>query len=129
MSTITPSWTENQTDVDFSDTSPADTVSATCTIDLAANGYDMVTAQISFTNNSTATDYVTLSLYSSSDSGTTIDDNAYWSQQVTPMTNTTQEITIDIVNKPFVMIEFTNDSTQEVTALDLIYAGRKWVSS
>jgi len=129
MATITPSWTENQTDIDFSDTSPADTIAATCTIDLAANGYDLVSAQIKWTNNSTATDYSTIAMYSSPDSGVTIDDIPIWSQQVTTVSNTQQEISISISNVPFVMIEFTNDTTQEVTGLDLVYAGRKWVSA
>lgn len=129
MATITPSWTENQTDVDFSDTSPANTIIATATVDLAAAGYDMVVAQLKFTCNASAIDYSVISLYSSPDSGVTFDDVAIWSQQVTAATNTQTEISVTISNLACVQIAFENQTDYEITGLDIVYAGRKWVSA
>jgi hypothetical protein len=128
MATITASWTENITTVDFSDTSPADTVSSTASIDLAADGYDCIVAQVSWTFNASATDYIAIHVYADVNSGSNPDDIPLFSQRVSAE-NAAKEISIVIKDVPFVDIVFENQSNQEVTSLDLIYAGRKWASA
>jgi len=129
MATITASWTENQTDVDFSDTSPADTVLSTASVDLASSGYDMIVAQIIFTFHASATDYVDISLYYDVNSGTNPSDIADYSMRVSATAGATKELNLTIQDVPYVDIVFDNESNQEVTNLDLIYAGRKWSSA
>ena len=129
MPTITAAWTENQTDVDFDDTSPADTVSSTASIDLAAAGYDKVIAQIIFTWDGSATDYINIHLFYDVNSGSNPSDIADYSMRIDADAGVTQEVNLTIEDVPYVDIVFENQSNQEITALDLIYAGRKWSSA
>ena len=129
MATITASWTENITAVDFDDTSPADTVAATASIDLAADGYDCIVVQIKFTFHASAADYITISVYADVNSGSSPDDIPIFSQRVASIAGVSKEMSIVLQDLPFVDIVFLNDSQQEVTNLDLIYAGRKWASA
>ena len=129
MATITAAWTENQTGVDFDDASPADTVVATADIDLASSGYDMVVAQIIFTFDGSATDYVDINLYYDVNSGSNPSDIADYSIRVDAEAGATKEINLTIENTPYVTIAFDNESNQEITGLDLVYAGRKWSSA
>lgn len=128
MATISASWTENVTAVDFNDTSPADTVSSTASIDLATDGYDCIVAQVKWTFNASATDYIAIHVYADVNSGSSPDDIPLFSQRVTAE-NASKEISLVIQDVPFIDIVFENQSNQEVTDLDLIYAGRKWVSA
>lgn len=129
MATITAAWTENQTDVDFDDTSPADTVLSTASVDLAASGYDMIIAQIIWTFDGSASDYINIHLYYDVNSGSNPSDIADYSIRVDATAGATKEINLTIENVPYVDIVFENQSNQEVTALDLVYAGRKWSSA
>jgi len=126
MSTVTATWAENQTGVDFSDTSPADTVSSTASIDLATSGYDMIVAQIIWTFHASASDYVDIFVYGDVNSGSNPSDIADYSQRITATAGATKELNIVIKDMPYVDIVFNNQSNQEVTSLDLIYAGRTW---
>lgn len=129
MATISASWTENITTVDFDDTSPADTVSATASIDLANDGYDCIVVQIKFTFDGSATDYVQIHVYADVNSGSSPDDIALFSQRISATAGASKEISFVIQDLPFVDIVFENQSNQEVTSLDLIYAGRKYTSA
>ena len=119
-------WTENQTDVDFADTSPADNVQTKADIDLADNGYDLVQAQIVITWHASATDYADINLYSSPNSGSNDDSIAYFSQRVDADAGNTTRITVWLENVAYVAIEVDNQSNQEISTLDLVYAGRSW---
>lgn len=129
MATISASWTENQTDVDFDDTSPADTVTATASLDIAASGYDLVVAQISFTWNGSATDYIEIAVYADVNSGSSVDTIALFSQRIDANAGNTDKISFVLDGLPYVDITFENQSNQEITSLDLIYAGRKFTSA
>ncbi len=126
MSTGTASWTENITSVDFDDTSPADTVVAVASVDLDTDGYDCIVAQISWTFHGSATDYIVIHVYADVNSGSAPDDIALFSQRVDATAGAAKEISVVLKDLPFVDITFENQSNQEITSLDLIYAGRKW---
>lgn len=128
MATITPDWEENQTGVDFDDTSPADTVTAEADIDLATNGYDLVAAQISWAWDASATDYITILVYADVNSGSSVDTLPIYTERVYADAGNTTKRSIIIEGVPYATIEFENQSNQEITSLDLIYAGRKWSS-
>lgn len=126
MATGTAVWTENQTDVNFDDLTPADGVQTKADFDLAASGYDMIVVQVSIDWNASATDFADLHLYSSPDSGGQDDTTPIWSQRITALDNDPEYITVVIMNIPYAILELDNQSNQEITALDLIYASRKW---
>ncbi len=126
MATGTATWTENQTDVDFDDITPADTSQATAIFDLAANGYDRIIVQIKIDWHASATDYADIILYSSSDSGGQVDVTPLWSQRIVGGTNDPEYISIIIDGIAHATVVFDNQSAQEVAELDIIYAGRKW---
>lgn len=126
MATGTATWTEDITTVDFDDTSPADTVKATADVDLDSDGYDCIVAQVSWTWNASATDYVDINVYADVNSGSQVDNIALFSQRVDADAGNSSKLSIVLKDVPFVTIEFDNESNQEITSLDLIYAGRKW---
>lgn len=125
MATGTAEWTENQQDVNFDDTTPADGVTSVANFDLDANGYDRIVVQLQIDWNVAATDYADIFVYSSPDSGVSLDSVPIWSQRL-DVDNDPENISIIIEGVPYVQIAFDNQSNQEVTDLDLIYAGRKW---
>lgn len=129
MATITAAWTENQTDVDFADTTPADNVQTKADFDLASNGYDMLVVQLELDWHASATDYADINLYSSPDSGTTDDNVPLWTQRVDADAGNTTYITIVIQDLAYAIIEFDNQTNQEMTVIDINYAGRKWSSA
>ena len=129
MATISASWTENQTDVDFGDTSPADTVSTTASLDIAASGYDLVVAQISFDWDAGASDYVEISVYADVNSGGSPDTIPLFSQRVDANAGNTDKTSFVLEGLPFVDIIFENQSNAEIANLDLVYAGRKFASA
>jgi len=129
MATISASWTENQTDVDFDDTSPADTVTAIASLDIAASGYDLVVAQISFTWDGSATDYIEIAVYADVNSGGSPDTIPLFSQRLDANAGNTDKISFVLEGLPYVDITFENQSNQEITSLDLVYAGRKFASA
>ena len=126
MATGTAVWTENQTDVNFADLTPADGVQTVADFDLAAAGYDRIVVQVSIDWNAGATDYADLFLYNSANSGGQDDTTPIWSQRITALDNDPEYITVIIDGIPYAILELDNQSNQEITALDLIYAGRKW---
>lgn len=128
MTTITATWTENQ-DVAFSDESPADNVQSTANIDLATNGYDAILVQIDIDWHASATDYADINVYGSPDSGTTIDTTPLYSRRVEALENDPELISFLIEGVPYVRIEVDNQSNQEITDLQLLYAGRKWTNA
>jgi len=129
MATISASWTENQTDVDFDDTSPADTVTATAGLDIAASGYDLVVAQISFTWDGSATDYIEIAVYADVNSGGSPDTIPLFSQRLDANAGNADKVSFVLDGLPYVDITFENQSNQEITSLDLVYAGRKFASA
>lgn len=129
MATITAAWTENITAVDFDDTTPADTVAATASIDLATDGYDKIVAQIKIDWHASATDYADIEVFADVNSGSLPDTTPIFSQRVTALTNDPEYISIVIEGVPFIDIVVTNQSNQEIAELDLVYAGRKWDST
>jgi len=129
MATLSASWTENQTGVDFDDTTPADTVTATADIDLAASGYVAVFCQIKIDWHASATDYADIYVYGSADSGTTEDSTALFSQRVTALDNDPEYISFIIRDVPYIAIAVENQSNQEIAELDLIYAGLQYTSA
>jgi len=126
MATGSATWTENQTGVDFADTTPADTVKTKADFDLAASGYDMIVVQIKIDWHADATDYADINLYSASNSGATDDTTPLWSQRIVALANDPEYITIVIKDLAYAVLEFDNQSNQEIAELDIIYAGRKW---
>lgn len=126
MATGSVAWTENQTDVDFADTTPADNVQTKADFDLAASGYDMIQVQIKIDWNAGATDYADINLYTSPNSGGQDDSTPIWSQRIVALANDPEYITVIIANVAYAILEFDNQSNQEVADLDIIYAGRKW---
>lgn len=126
MATGTAVWTENQTDVDFADTTPADNVQTKADFDLAASGYDMIQVQIKIDWHASAIDYADINLYTSPNSGGQDDTTPIWSQRITALANDPEYITVIIRDIAYAIIEFDNQSNQEIAELDIIYAGRKW---
>ena len=126
MATGTAVWTENQTDVNFGDLSPADGVQTEADFDLATAGYDRIVIQVSIDWNGSATDWADLNLYNSANSGGQNDTTPIWSQRLTALANDPEYITVIIDGIPYAILELDNQSNQEIAALDLIYAGRKW---
>lgn len=121
MATTSTLWTENQTFTGgiTAQTNIAQTTSSE--VDLAASGYDMIVAQIEITSMGTSTS-VTVEVFSSPDSGTTFDDVAILSYNVTAV-----EIrTIPIMAHPYVKITITDDDATSSVDTDGHWAGRQW---
>jgi len=129
MATLTAVWTENQTGVDFDDTSPADGVSATAGIDLAASGFDKVVAQIKIDWHASATDYADIHVYADVNSGSLPDVTPLFSIRVTALAHDPEYISIILEDIPYADIVVENQSNQEIAELDLVYCGRTWSSS
>lgn len=119
-------WTENQTDVDFADTTPADNVQTKADFDLDVNGYDRIEVQIKIDWHASATDYADIKLYGAANSGAIDDTTPIWSQRVEALANDPEYIKVIIDGIPYAVLEFDNQSNQEIAELDIIYAGRKW---
>lgn len=128
MATITADWTEDVA-VTMSDISPADTVTSTGDIDLDAGGYDRVLVQITLDWHATAGDYADVNIYSSADSGITIDNVVLYNRRVDAVAGGITRISQVIDGVPWVRVSVENQSNQEIESLVVEYAGRKWVSA
>lgn len=129
MATISSSWTEDQA-VTFDDATPAKTVEGKGTIDLAANGYIGVVIQFRVTFGDSADGNATIKVRSSPDSGTTKDTILLYSQEVAFTVSTTKNVTVTIMNQPYIEVGVYNGNTavQDITiAAD--YAGLKYSSA
>lgn len=129
MADFKPTWTENITSVDFDDTTPADGVTATASIDLAAAGYDKVKVMIKIDWHASATDYADISVKSDVNSGSLPATTPDFSFRVTALDNDPEYIAFTVQDTPYVDIEVDNQSNQEIAELDIVYAGRYWSSS
>ena len=129
MATITSSWTENQS-VSLDDTTRAKTVEGKGSIDLAASGYIGVSIQFQIQFGSSADGNAELRVRSSPDSGTTKDTLLLYSQDVEFATSTTKNISVTIMNQPWVEVGVYNGNTavQDIT-ISIDYAGLKYSSS
>lgn len=129
MSTTSADWTENQS-VTFNDATPAKTVEARGSIDLAGNGYIGVSIQAEIGFGASADGNATIAVYSSPDSGTTVDTIPLFSQEVSYAASTTKRLTIQVMHVPYVVVGVKNGNTAiEDIAVAAKYAALEYVSA
>lgn len=129
MATISSSWTENQA-VTFDDTTPAKTVEGKGPIDLAANGYVGVVVQLQIQFGGSADGNAEIRVRSSPDSGTTKDTELLFSQEVAFTVSTTKNISVTIMNQPYIEVGVYNGNTAvEDITISADYAGLEYVSA
>ncbi len=121
MATITATWTENVT-LRAAATLAAAGV-ATHDIDLATNGYDRVDVQVDVVIGSSTG--VTVRVYGSPDSGTTVDD-----QPLLVYSISADDTRTLVLTGAYRQISLTNDDGTNATGnITILYAGRKWTSA
>ena len=129
MATISSSWTENQA-VSFDDTTPAKTVEGKGPIDLAASGYIGVVVQFQIQFGGSADGNAEIRIRSSPDSGTTKDTELLYSQEVAFTVSTTKNISVTIMNQPYIEVGVYNGNTAvEDITISADYAGLKYSSA
>lgn len=129
MATISSSWTENQV-VSFDDTTPAKTVEGKGQIDLAANGYIGVVVQFQIQFGGSADGNAEIRVRSSPDSGTTKDTELLFSQEVDFTVSTTKNISVTIMNQPYIEVGVYNGNTAvEDITISADYAGLEYSSA
>ena len=129
MATISSSWTENQA-VSFDDTTPAKTVEGKGPIDLAASGYIGVVIQFQIQFGGSADGNAEIRVRSSPDSGTTKDTELLFSQEVDFTVSTTKNISVTIMNQPYIEVGVYNGNTAvEDITISADYAGLKFSSA
>lgn len=129
MATTSSSWTEDVA-VTFDDTTPAKTVEGKGPIDLAAGGYIGVVVQFRITFGASADGNAEIRVRSSPDSGTTKDTELLFSQEVAFTVSTTKNISVTIMNQPYIEVGVYNDNTAaEDITIAADYAGLKYVSA
>lgn len=127
MTTLTPTWTENQT-VTMSNNPPADTVTSSGTIDLDAGGYDRALLQITMVIPAGASDYLDVNIKGSADSGTTVDTVPLYNRRVDAVASSTITISQVIDGVPHVTVDVENQCNVTLTTLTVKYAGRQWIT-
>lgn len=128
MATISASWTEDQA-ITFSDSTPGASAEGTGPIDLAANGYIGVVVQFRITFGGTPDGNATVRVRSSPDSGTTFDTILLYSQEVTYAASTQKNITVTIMNQPYIQVGVYNGDTTDDITIAADYAGLEYVSA
>ena len=128
MATISSSWTEDQA-ISFDDTTPGASVEGKGPIDLAASGYIGVVVQVRITFGGTPDGNATIRVRSSPDSGTTKDTILLYSQEVTYATSTTKNVTVTIMNQPYIEVGVYNADTTDDITIAADYAGLKYVTA
>lgn len=128
MSTLSVSWTENQT------LQAAQTLSAsgsdTDDIDLDANGFDMVLITWKGTFHASATDGCTIEIFASPDSGSNEDTIPLYSMEVEVDAGNTVIKSLVVKDVPYIAVKRTNnDGSYDITNETMLYAGRKWSST
>jgi len=121
MATTKPKWSTNQS------LRAAATLAAGATeghdLDLDTSGYDTVTLQFDITHSSSTG--VTVNLFSSSDSGTTDDNESLAGGFNTDGTDVVK--TIVVMAHPHLRVSITNDDGSNATGnIAVLYAGRQW---
>lgn len=129
MATIGSNWTENQA-VTFDDTTPAKTIEGKGPIDLAASGYIGIVIQFRIIFGASADGNAEIRVRSSPDSGTTKDTELLYSQEVAFTVSTTKNISITIMNQPYIEVGVYNGNTAiEDITISADYAGLKYSSA
>ena len=129
MATITASWTEDQA-ITFDDSTPAKTVEGKGVIDLAASGYIGVVIQFRITFGENADGNAEIRVRSSPDSGNTKDTILLFSQEVAFIVSTQKNITVTIMEQPYVEVGVYNGNTAvEDITIAADYAGLKYTSA
>lgn len=126
MTTISALWTENQ---EFhASASLAAAASISDNIDLAANGYDVISIQPKIVFGGSPDGNVVVEIFSSPDSGSTFDSEPLHSIAITEATGETKAITITIKDTPFIKIKTTNNDSTDSVTYSGIYAGKEYTS-
>jgi hypothetical protein len=129
MATITASWTEDQA-CTFDDATPAKTVEGKEEIDIAAAGYIGIVLQFRITFGANADGNAEIRIRSSPDSGTTKDTILLYSQEVPFTVSTTKNVTVTIMEQPYVEIGVYNgNAAVEDITIAADYAGLKYSSA
>lgn len=106
------SWTETGT-LTWSDASPAKDVTATATLDMDAAGAKRALVQIALAFAAGIDGNATIGYRGSPDSGTTIDSQALWSQEVAYSAGNTVTLSFVVNELPWVQIFVTNGTSTE----------------
>lgn len=128
MASTTAVWS-SQASVTMSDTSPADGVKSTGSVNLNTNGYDRIFMQTKLVFPAGASDYVDINIYGSSDGGTTLDSIVLYNRRVDAVASSTVIVGQIVDGIPYAYIEVENQSNVEITTLAVTYQGRTWSTS
>ena len=124
MAVLSTSWTENQsfTGGVTGVTNIAQTT--TGTVDVATGGYDLISAQVEVTSMGSSTS-VTVSIYASPDSGTTVDDVPLHTYTFTAAGVKSWALE----GHAFYSFVVTDDDSTSSADTDGHWAGRKWTDA
>lgn len=128
MASITAAWTVGSI---IASSTLDSTESTTGTLDLNASGFDMVHIQPAVTFGLTPDSVTTVEVFASTDQTTgTLDTIALTAVSIENETSTTKRVSLLIQDVPFIQVKMTNgDSADTVTAAQVRYAARKWISA
>lgn len=126
MNTVSASWSEDIAVASWTTTIPGPGVEAKADIDIAAGGYHAIDLQISVTFGSSPNGPALVSIYGSSDSGTTKDTEPLYQFYIPHEASATKIKSIQIRNKAYVQIGILNQNSSESITISGKYAGMKY---